>query len=370
MKKILLLMPELFNGGAETQFKYLIQNFDRTRYQFVVVVEHSYFGNSSKEDLDFIKSVSDVEFFELENISAFPRSRFDLAKNCMRLYHHVCHVIEKTNPDILLMYSVLSLRLIVPFKFKKVKVIYSERNGGDFVEKYYLKHFIPLKTANAIICNSEVAQSNYLKHKIATMVIHNGINVDDVAVSTDYISDESIYKILIPARIDHIKNQLVVIEALHNMNPRILSRLKVIFIGKVQDVNYYNLLKSKVVKYKLDQVVNIMEFTPNISELYGATSLVLLPSLSEGLSNVILESFLRKCICLTSDIPMNRVVNTDERFWFKNNDFEDLAKKIEEVMCMGKNKINTSISKNYHYVLENFSIQRMVHSYEMLFDEL
>lgn len=363
-------MPELFNGGAETQFKYLIKNFDRTRYKFIVVVEHSYFGNSSKEDKDFIKSVSDVEFFELDNISAFPKNRFDLAKNCMRLYYRVCHIIKNTNPDIILMYSVLSLRLIIPFKFKKVKVIYSERNSGDFGKKYYLKNFIPLKKANLIICNSEVAKLNYSKHKIPTEVIHNGIDVNDVVVSTDYKNDDSTYKILVPARIDKIKNQLVVLEAFHKLDPILLKKLKVTIIGKIQDENYYNLLKSKIIEYKLDKVVEIMGFIPNTSELYCRSSLILLPSLSEGFSNVILEAFLRKRICLTSDILMNRVANPDERFWFKNNDSEDLAKKITEIIYMGENEVNETILKNYSYVLENFSIRRMVHSYERIFDKL
>ena len=40
--RIALVMPELFHGGAESQFRLLLENLDPQRYEVTVILEQSY----------------------------------------------------------------------------------------------------------------------------------------------------------------------------------------------------------------------------------------------------------------------------------------------------------------------------------------
>lgn len=79
--------------------------------------------------------------------------------------------------------------------------------------------------------------------------------------------------------------------------------------------------------------------------------------------NVILESFANKRMVISSDIEMNRAIMKDSRFVFNPNSPQELADKIKMVVNMQEDEKKAIVEKNFEYVKNNFSIDKMVNSY-------
>ena len=66
---------------------------------------------------------------------------------------------------------------------------------------------------------------------------------------------------------------------------------------------------------------------------------------------------------ISSDIEMNRAIMKDEKFVFNPNSPSELAEKIKMVMNMSEVEKNATVEKNFEYIKDNFSVDKMVNSY-------
>ena len=121
-------------------------------------------------------------------------------------------------------------------------------------------------------------------------------------------------------------------------------------------------VKENIKKYSLENI-NFTGYTNNILDYYKKADLVILASFSEGMPNVILESFANKRMVISSDIEMNRAIMKDSRFVFNPNSPQELADKIKMVVNMQEDEKKAIVEKNFEYVKNNFSIDKMVNSY-------
>ena len=88
----------------------------------------------------------------------------------------------------------------------------------------------------------------------------------------------------------------------------------------------------------------------NVKKFYKNSSLMVLPSISEGLARVIFESQVASCPVLVTDAPGmgDIVIDGQTGYMFESNNLESLSEKIayikdnyEEVSAIAKNAKNT-----------------------------
>ena len=130
----------------------------------------------------------------------------------------------------------------------------------------------------------------------------------------------------------------------------------------MEEQHYCEEVKEYIKKNNLENIV-FTGYTNNILDYYKKADLVILASFSEGMPNVILESFANKRMIISSDIEMNRAIMKDEKFVFNPNSPSELAEKIKMVMNMSEVEKNATVEKNFEYIKDNFSVDKMVNSY-------
>ena len=145
--------------------------------------------------------------------------------------------------------------------------------------------------------------------------------------------NEFSYRLLTVARLTGIKNQNILLEALHELKKFGPWKLDIVGDGpKLEE------LKSLSYKLDLDSDVSfhgMLERGDSIWKIYDQCDIFLLPSLSEGTPKVILEAMARGLIVLTSDIPnLSHTLKGNKSLLFNPNDKSDLVEKIKYV---GKN---------------------------------
>lgn len=349
MNKLLLLMPELFWGGAEQQFRYLISELGEN---VVVCIAHSYRKQSaySLEERDFFnKNVKSV--FINSNVASENKIicilRFEkIIKQVVRQYGVKCALIY----DSFSCYAIPYLRML------GVQVIYSERNTGKGVIESRLKHFV--RFVNYFTANSERAAKILQGYFHAPVkCIHNGIN----CTNTYHPRTTECNIMLIPARIAPVKNQRLILEFMYR-HPEFRGDVK--FAGKNEDLAYENELHQVVKRYGLEHRASFLGFQENMDALYKTNCFVVLPSFHEGMSNVILECFARGIPVFVSNIPENTFTEYLREFSFNPDDTEGLAKCIEKWNKLTVPEREVILDENYGYVYEEHSIPKMVNEYK------
>ena len=355
-------MPELMHGGAEKQFRELIVRIDKEQFEIFVIIEHSYEARNVELETNFIASNPEIHFFHLKGLN-FYCCALKRYFSVLKLNFYLCKLVDKIRPDIVLLYSPLSLKTALTCKKRGAKVIFSERNSGKYPNKFYRNNKPFLNALSILVCNSQVAQNHYQENSIDALYIPNGIEVCEKLP----VNNSGKYEIVIPARIAPVKNQEVIIRAL-----KLIVRFDVhiSFIGKIEDQDYYEYLVHLADELDVSDKIEFKPYTQDMRTVYGTSTLVVLSSLSEGFTNVLLESYMYGRQCLVSDIPMNRVIASPTQLFFPANNPYQLADMITCMLEMSPTKREQEIEENYQYVVKNFSMDNMVQNYENLFRAL
>jgi GalNAc-alpha-(1->4)-GalNAc-alpha-(1->3)-diNAcBac-PP-undecaprenol alpha-1,4-N-acetyl-D-galactosaminyltransferase len=359
--KILLIMPRIYYGGAETQFRYFAEYCNKHNVEMYVAVENK---DGNREDIENFKELNkNIKFIEYKNSSAgYTTSNF-LMKN-IRKIKGLFNLLFKTfficvrfkDISTVIVYDGFGLKLTFLFKLFGKRVIYSERNSGKETLGSFFNKF-NLKKAD-IVCANSLPAKKYIEDNsdINVQLIYNGIKVKDIVETKQ--KSEGEFNILVPARISKVKNIKTIVESLTLID----CKYKVWLCGAVEEQHYCEEVKEYIKKNNLENIV-FTGYTNNILDYYKKADLVILASFSEGMPNVILESFANKRMIISSDIEMNRAIMKDEKFVFNPNSPSELAEKIKMVMNMSEVEKNATVEKNFEYIKDNFSVDKMVNSY-------
>ena len=244
------------------------------------------------------------------------------------------------------------------FRLLRYKIVFSERNDGFHKAKilYRIMEKCDVLTTNSIEAKNVIAR--YVKNK-EIHVVNNGICVP--AHGKAGCSFHSPLRIVVPARIARIKNQKIVIEALSKV-----SDVEVHFAGKMDDAAYYNELYNLIRINGLEKKFIFDGYVEDMGKYYHNIDLVILPSLSEGTPNVILESMALQKPCIASNISMNSRLINDDKFLFDPNYSLSLYKCILYFMSLSSSEIEKHLTKNYLFVQTNYSVEKMVSSFKEL----
>lgn len=347
--KTVIIMPCLFRGGAETQFRMLFEQLVKEDETYIIAIKHS---QSTPEYNKFKQLYSShiIELFKRVKINALTIVFINLF---LLLYIVRLRFRGIRNVVVIETYWLLFVSLL---RKMSINIVYSERNNGIHKLRYMYKL---IEQCNYITTNSEEAKEILERFidKKTIEVINNGVNV--VSLKTPPLKHSNgIFKIVVPARIHPIKNQLFVVEALSKT-----KGIEVHFAGSIGDDHYYECLIKAIQRLHKSDVFTCDGFVDNWLEKYKDFDLVLLPSLAEGTSNVILESFANSRLILASDIAMNKRLIKDDKCLFISENALSLEKSILQVMQLTDKEFHHILQINYEYVVQNYAVKNMVNAF-------
>ena len=368
-RDILLIMPALFIGGAEKQYRYIADVLAEDNNVTVLLLNRPLEGQE-KQTLNYIEHHEQIKYYQLDGNAINSASKGKKAEKIQKInslkkqYFWIKKYLKAHHVDIVMFSYVTQLLMVPLFKKNHVKVIFNERNTGRQIcdKNYKIKL---LKKCDKVIANSKMA-AKYVSQKtgIDVEVVNNGI----VYKSLEHKIHNN-FVITIPARITPIKNQMIVLKALKQMPNK--NNILVKFAGGVGDESYLQELNEYISDNQLNHYVSFLGFTNEMMSVYSETDVVILPSFEEGTPNVLLESYLYRIIPLASDIPMNRDCCIYDELLFDPNDADQLAKKIDLLynQVPGFN-VEDVLEKNRQFVTSNYSMERLKITYSELVSKL
>lgn len=366
----LILMPVLFRGGSEKQIRLVIDKIEDKNLPLTVVVESSDESLASEEK-EYVDQHPNTRFVFLKTDALDAKfngriKKYDAKfKSLLSLIKAIRKEVKTQNLETAMVTNLTGLVLLPIFRQLNCQVIYNERNPGVKVCSSSWKRSL-LKKCKKVVCNSAYA-SSYMGKALGrnVEVINNGIQQIDME---NVPLGDGVFRIIVPARVSEIKNQMVLLKAVRSVREKI--NVKVIFAGVIEDSKYYEALQAYIKEQQIEGSVEFIGFTSDIKAYYRSSNLLVLPSLEEGTPNVLLEAFMCRLPALASNIPMNADCMQYEKCLFDSHDHKKLAHEIMMIHDMDTEEKRTMTEENYQFAKNNYDIKKMQNRYlELLYQK-
>lgn len=220
-----------------------------------------------------------------------------------------------------------------------------------------------------------ISVSRHLKNRLMAVYGVKGSKIDVVppGVDTEFFrpgldtkllrerhsirEDEQV--IVCPARMAPLKRQEELIKAVHILTRKGCS-IKTVFVGHVTSMTYLERLKSLGKQLGLD---GSLIFAGPVARkdfpaYYCLGSVIVLPSIGEGMASSVIEAMSCGRPIVASDIPSNReaAVNGDEVLFYPSGQAHRLADAIESVLRKEGLSVNLS-TRARRTALKHFSLE-------------
>lgn len=168
-------------------------------------------------------------------------------------------------------------------------------------------------------------------------------------------------------RLEPVKNCSLLLKAIPRVKEQV-PRLKVLIVGNGQ---LRHELENLAHKLSVDGNVHFLGERTDIPELLNLMDIMVLTSVSEGLSNTILEGMACGLPIVASDVGGNPELVDDgvTGFLFPSQDVNALAQKLI-ILAKDKNKREAMGDNCRRKVEEGFHLDRMISDYKRLYLEL
>lgn len=292
--KILHVIYALSGGGAERQLQLLIKQAPKGYKHAVLCAE------TRDADLDTL----DAEIFLHHR-----KGKFDWA-----LYRSSYKAIKSFNPDVIHLWlpPVLTIPTMVMGTLFRKPMIFSYRSRMSFDRPLnIIEYVLAFLFSKKVISNNDVKQSTgfyQFLYKIKKgIVLPNGLDFSEVVPKDSfYIRDSEPVKMIVVGRLVKEKNILNLINAL-----ALLPREKC-WILNIYGEGY---LKQECVdlatRLGLSDRIVFNPFDKNIYAKIKDSDLLVMPSISEGMPNVLVEALSIKVPVVASNIPAIMAVVED-----------------------------------------------------------
>jgi glycosyltransferase involved in cell wall biosynthesis len=176
-----------------------------------------------------------------------------------------------------------------------------------------------------------------------------------------------------PGRITRQKSPQLLARALGLLRERdeLPADLRVMLVGEGEDAAVQAELNAAIQGHRLTDVLSQHEQTPQPETFYHAADVTVLPSLWEGMPNGALESLAAGHPVIISEAAnAAQIVIHNETGWVvKTGDVEHLAETLKRVACLSTEELQAMQQACLRRAAD-FSMQRMVASYEHLYERL
>lgn len=259
---------------------------------------------------------------------------------------------------------------IIPFLRLRYRVICTSHAQPQVNEKWpsWVKFFFKINESIMLFFASEVTAvsmplTNIYKQKTSRPIhyIPNGISLSQEVGNADL--PHSDYLLFAAGRILPLKGLHVLLDALHKTR----YQGKLLVIGDLDQLpDYKKQIESKVDGLDVSFIDIIKEKTALLNYVKRA-KLFIFPSYSENMSIMLLETALVKTPVICSDIPANTAIfDEEEVFFFKTNNAEDLAEKINYALA-NMDKMHLKTENAFRKLGSTYNWESISRDYEGLY---
>jgi len=367
--KILYLVTELKTGGVKTLILGLVKKLDRKKFEPVVV---------SITPIAEIGKKIEEEGVKVLSLSA----NFKYIRYSPLIVLRLISIINKEKPEILHshIFSADFLGRIIG-KFCKVPIIIStihnEKFGREFYEKLlkYTEKFCDMTT----IVSQNVAKVMVEKKVVSEgrfRVIYNGIELNSFNLDKDLMRKKirselnlkENQKVLISVgRLTEQKGYPCLIEAFNNLIKK-YPDLALIILGEGEDREK---LEREVKIKNLKENISFLRNKDNVPEYLAASDVFVSSSLWEGLPLSILEAMASRLPVIATQVGgVPEIIKEGETgFLVEPKNSKALAEKIGYLLSLPQEERKKVGEKGRKLVEEKFTLDKMVKSYENLYEE-
>lgn len=248
------------------------------------------------------------------------------------------------------------LKLFNSIFLLNLKIIHVAHN-----EFYTLKH-LTLFPENIFCVSHRVKENliNYFKLKGSRIkVIHNGL-ADEFNIASEKVYDNSNIRILYPARINSVKQQLAIVKKLSG---RLNENISIDFAGTGED---FTTLDSIC---KNSHQFNCLGFI-NISEYIYEYEYVMLFTKNEGLPLSLIEACMFQKPVIANDVGGNLEILQDGVNGFILSNFENLSKELNELKKIKESHYRELSANARKIYLKKFTKAQMFDDYRSQLSKL
>jgi len=355
---VFLMSNSLETGGSERQFAALAQSLDRSRFRV-------HLGCIMREG-PFLTGLGDVPEFELGG-SLYGlqsiRARLKLAQHLRQNEVALCHAFD--------FYT--NLTLIPAARWARTPVVIgSQRQIGDLLTWGQERaQAAVLRWCDKVVCNSRAAAARLGKlglRENQLTVIGNGLPSEAFAQTEPALPVvPGILRVGMIARMNtRIKNHQLFLKMAARLAPR-FPNAEFVLVG---DGPLRAELEREAGELGLRGRVLFLGDRRNVPAVLASLDVSVLPSTSESLSNVILESMAAGVPVAATLVGGNSELIADDRgLLVPPNDEEALAGAVERLLRDAEMRVTLGHNAQA-FARESFTLKRMRERHEELYQEL
>ena len=374
-KNIFLLIDCLnrFQGGAERQILELVKNLDKDKYQI-------YIGCLSKRDL----ALKEMEKYGALTFT-FKVDRI-YSPSGIRQGLRFVDLLKRENIHILMTYHFGSdiWGTIFGRLARTPRIISNRRDAGfwrnrshilayKFINKFVNKIVVVSRAVQDVVIKTEKVESERIR------IIHNGIDLKRFEENgleprkNEFFNISQDAKIIgCVGNIRPVKGHQYLIKAARLIRDRV-PESHFIFVGGILEGEeaFEQSLQNIVEEECMTDYVHFLGRRQDIPKILKLMDICVLPSLSEGLSNTLLEYMAAGKAIVASNVGGNSELIIDQKngLLAKAADVQGLADKVTQLLkdsdlCLRLGKEARSD------VQKNFSIEHMIKEYGELIEEV
>lgn len=260
-------------------------------------------------------------------------------------------------------------------KLARIPVLIHSEHGRTFDDRpmrFRVQRWMSRSTT-AIFAVSEQLKNDLARHVRIPLerieVLYNGVDfgrfgaVDRDRCRLEWGLPAGSFVLGSVGRLVSVKNYGLLLRAVSQMGN---ERVYVVLVGEGPEREALTRLAETL---GIAARVKFLGHRENVAGLLGAMDVFVLPSLSEGMSNTLLEALAAKLVVIASDVGGNREIVRDgqDGLLFPNDDLDALKDKIGLVLTDSRLRAKLAQSGRER-VQQTFDIQAMVRRYENLYE--
>ncbi len=350
-------------GGGEMKVLELVQRLDKSRYNITVCSV----GQGGPLEAEFRKTVERVEIYD-KKISF----DFSLVTKVARLMKEQEIEILQTTlfyADIIGAYAAYLVKVPVVVSWEPVT--------GPFAFRHYWSYKVAIQKIDRVVAVSEDIRQRVIRERKLppekVMTIHYGVDLEkfapedqeltrtDIRVSNDHLVLGTV------ARFDHSKGHKYLIDAA----PEIVRQFPNVRFVLVGDGPLRQEIEQQIEQLELSDYFVLLGFRRDVKQLLGLFDLFILPSVSEGLPNAVLEAM--ACSNPVVATAVNGVVEVIEEgstgYLLPPRNSARMAEAVIKMLASPQNMKEMG-RKGRERVTNHFSVEQQINKFEELYYSL
>ena len=303
MAKILLLIDEMKQGGAERQLSYLAIEMKRVGHDVRLV---KFYGGENFYSSDLEAAGVHTEVCP-QGQSRLKRPRA------------IADIVKSWRPDLTVAYmDGTCMAACLAKLFVRFNLSVSERNTTQVLSRREKLKFRIYSMADHVVPNSW-SQAHFIERHASWLtkkvrVITNMIDIEKFH-PTDHPVEITVPSVITTARIAPQKNLPIYMDAIKILKDRGVEA-HFDWYGRPEYEEYYQEVLERVRINGIEDMVTFHGSSKELPRLYRESTIFCLPSIYEGFPNVLCEAMASGLVCVASDVCDNPDIlsNPERRF--------------------------------------------------------